>query len=90
MFRRMLYKIMARQRTTELYKKYGLPKGRPKGSTGIKKTVLKEDKRIKCNFSLSAEAAEYVEKKAASAGASKSAIVDKAILHYSNINPIEG
>ena len=80
---------MARQRTTELHKKYGSIMGRPKGTSGIKKTVLKENKRVKRNFTLSAEAAEYVEKKAAYSGASKSEIVDKAILHYSIVNPVE-
>ena len=63
--------------------------GRPVGTTGIKKTVLKENKRIKCNFTISAEAAEYVEKKAA-AGVSKSEVVDKAIIFYSNVHPVDG
>jgi hypothetical protein len=72
---------MPRQRTTELYKTYGKKKGRQEGVTGIKKTVLKANKRVKCNFSISAEAADYVEKKAVSTGVSKSEIVDKAIIH---------
>ena len=80
---------MARKRTTELYKRYGEKKGRPAGTTGIKKTVLKENKRTKGNFTLSAEAAEYVEKRAVSTGVSKSEIVDKAILHFSSVYPIE-
>ena len=81
-------KNMARQRTSELGKKYGTKIGRPKGTTGIKKTVIKENRRIKCNFSLSAEAVEYIEKKA-TAGVSKSEIVDKAIIHYANVNPVD-
>ena len=79
---------MARERKTELYKKYGTKRGRPVGTTGIKKTVLKENKRVKCNFTLSAEAVEYIEKKAAS-GRSKSEIVDRAILYYSGVNPLK-
>ena len=81
--------VMARQRTTELYKRYGAKKGRPKGTTGIKKKVLKENKKEKRNFSISAEAAEYIEKKAVSTGVSKSEVVDRAILYYSNVNPIQ-
>lgn len=64
--------------------------GRPKGTTGIRKKVLKENKRVKRNFTLSVDAAEYIEKKAAEKGVSKSEIVDKAILHYSNVYPVEG
>jgi hypothetical protein len=82
-------KNMARERTTELNKRYGAKKGRPAGTTGIKKTVLKENKKEKRNFTISGEAAEYVVKKAAADGVSKSALVDQAILHYANVNPIE-
>ena len=82
---------MAKKRTTDLYENYGKKMGRPVGTTGIKKTVLKQNKRVKCNFTISAEAAEYVEKKAASdSGISKSEVVDKAIIFYSNVNPLDG
>jgi len=80
---------MARQRKTENYKKYGSKMGRPKGTSGIKKTVLKEKKRVKCNFTISEEAAEYVEKKAKQEGVSKSEMVNRAILYFSNIYLIE-
>ena len=75
---------MARQRTTENYKKYGSKKGRPPGTSGIKKTVLKENKRVKCSFTISEEAAAYLEKMAQS-GVSKSETVDRAIIYYSNV-----
>ena len=80
---------MARQRTSEKYKTYGTKIGRPRGTSGIKKTVIKENKRVRCNLSLSAEAAAYVSKRAKPVGISKSKIADMAILYYASVYPID-
>jgi len=77
---------MGRKRINEANKEssaYGKPMGRPRGTTGIKKRV-KENRKIKCHFSISKEADEVLSNLSEKRGLSKSEIVDKAVLKYFN------
>ena len=62
---------------------YGKPLGRPPGTTGIKKRV-KENKKVKCHFSISKEVTDLLNTLSETTGFSKSEIVEQSVLRFSN------
>ena len=62
-------------------KGYGKPVGRPVGSTGIRKKVLKEHPKKASTFTLSKDSKDLLNKMSEEDGTSKSELVDRAILN---------
>jgi len=62
---------------------YGSKIGRPAGTTGIKRKE-KENKKVKCHFSISPEANDMLNHLSEKTGDNKSVLVEKAVLNYFN------
>ena len=80
-----MFKIMGRNRIKEFPEHYGKPLGRPPGTTGIKRRV-KENKKVKCHFSISMEVNDILNTLSEKTGLSKSAIVEQSVILFSKEN----